>query len=222
MYILYHYYLCPSSRFVRLILEEHKLFYDTQLENYWNPQKEFLSLNPAGHLPILTNADNFKFIGANVCMEYFKSLNLKPILMNDDFKEQAEIRRIYHWFENVFKKEVLDPLMYEKVYSIVVDNIIPNSNNIRSALHNFNFHVRYFDHLLKYNDWIVGDNLTYADLVASANFSVMDYLGLLEFGKYQNIREWYLKVKSRPSFKVLLKDQIVGLNPHFNYKQIDV
>ena len=222
MYTLYHYYLCPSSRFVRLVLEEYKIVYETELKNYWKPQKEFLLLNPAGHLPVLINLDNYALIGANVCMEYFKSLNLKPNLMNDEYKEQAEIRRICHWFEIVFKKEVLDPIMYEKVYSRVVENINPNSNNIRSALQNLNFHIEYFDYLLKHKDWIVGDSLTYSDLIASANFSTMDYLGLLDFGKCQHIKEWYLKLKSRPSFKILLKDQIVGLNPDNNYKNIDL
>ena len=38
MYTLHHYYLCPSSRFVRLILEEYKLKYILQLENYWKPK----------------------------------------------------------------------------------------------------------------------------------------------------------------------------------------
>ena len=222
MYTLYHYYLCPSSRFIRLVLEEYKIAYDIQLENYWKPQKEFLLLNPAGHLPVLINLDNYALIGANVCMEYFKSLNLKPNLMNDEYKEQAEIRRICHWFEIVFKKEVLDPIIYEKVYSRVVESINPNSNNIRSALQNLNFHIQYFDYLLKHRDWIVGDSLTYSDLIASANFSTMDYLGLLDFGKCQHIKEWYLKLKSRPSFKILLKDQIVGLNPDNNYKYLDL
>ena len=32
MYKLYHYYLCPSSRFVRLVLEENKIEYETQLD----------------------------------------------------------------------------------------------------------------------------------------------------------------------------------------------
>ena len=95
--------------------------------------------------------------------------------------------------------------MYEKVYSRVVENINPNSNNIRSALQNLNFHIQYFDYLLKHKDWIVGDSLTYSDLIASANFSTMDYLGLLDFGKCQHIKEWYLKLKSRPSFKTIIK-----------------
>lgn len=69
MYKLYHYYLCPSSRFVRLVLEENKIEYETQLENYWTPQKDFLHINPAGHLPVLINDDNYYLIGSNVCME---------------------------------------------------------------------------------------------------------------------------------------------------------
>ena len=206
MYTLYHYYLCPSSRFIRLVLEEYKIAYDTQLENYWNPQKEFLLLNPAGHLPVLIDTDNYPLIGANVCMEYLNNLNFKLNLMN--IKEYAEIRRIFHWFEYVFKKEVLDPLLYEKVFTRVIKNINPNSNNIRSALQNLSFHKDYINYLLKNNDWIVGGNFTYADVIASANFSVLDYLGLLDFGKSIYIKEWYVKIKSRPSFKVLLNDDI--------------
>ena len=59
-------------------------------------------------------------------------------------------------------------------------------------------------------------------MVIWCHFSVLDYLGLLDFGNNKNIREWYQKVKSRPSFKNLLKDQIVGLSPHENYKSIDI
>ena len=59
MITLYHYYLCSSSRYIRLILEEHKITYHTQLENYWKPQKDFLQLNLAGHLPVLVNEENF-------------------------------------------------------------------------------------------------------------------------------------------------------------------
>ena len=80
MITLYHYYLCSSSRYVRLILEEHKISYDTQLENYWNPQKDFLKLNPAGHLPVLVNEENFPVVGANACIEYIKDLEISSKL----------------------------------------------------------------------------------------------------------------------------------------------
>ena len=222
MFILYHYYLCRSSRYTRLILEEHKIAYDTQLENYWKPQKDFLKLNPAGHLPVLVNEENFPIIGANSCVEYIKDLELTPKLFVDDYKEKAEINRLVHWFDVIFKKEVFDPIIYEKVFSRIVDNITPNSENIRAALDNLDFHLQYFNYLLNSKNYFINDELTYLDFLAAANFSVLDYLGLLNLKSYSNLREWYFKVKSRPSFKTLLKDQIIGLNPHENYKNMDI
>ena len=221
MFTLYHYYLCPSSRFVRLVLEEYKIKYNVQLENYWRPQKDFLKINPAGHLPVLIDEQNNSIIGANSCLEFFKDLNLKPYLLGENYKDKAEIYRLYHWFETLFKKEVLDPIIYEKVFSRVVDNVTPNSSNIRLALQNLSFHINYFDYLLKNQDYFVTNSLTYLDFLASANLSILDYLGLLSFENNDNIKEWYFKLKSRLSFRTLLKDQIVGLSPDEKYKLID-
>ena len=222
MITLYHYYLCSSSRYIRLILEEHNITYQTQLENYWKPQKDFLQLNPAGHLPVLINEENFPIIGANACVEYIRDLKSRPYLFVDDYREKAEINRLVHWFDVVFKKEVFDPIIYEKVFSRIVDNITPNSENIRAALNNLDFHIQYLNYLLNNKKYFIKDEITSLDFLAGANFSVLDYLGLLNLNSYENIREWYFKIKSRPSFKTLLKDQIVGLNPHENYKDMDI
>ena len=222
MITLYHYYLCSSSRYIRLILEEHKISYQTQLENYWKPQNDFLELNPAGHLPVLVNEENFPVIGANACVEYIKDLELRSNFFVDNYKEKAEINRLVHWFEVIFKKEVFDPIIYEKVYSRIVENITPNSENIRAALQNLDFHIQYFNYLLNNKNYFIKDELTYLDFLAAANFSVLDYLGLLNLKSHESIREWYFKLKSRPSFRTLLKDQIVGLNPHENYKNMDI
>ena len=221
MITLHHYYLCSSSRYIRLILEEHNIRYETQLENFWKPQKDFLKINPAGHLPVLVNEENFPIVGANACLEYIKDLKLRPNLFADNYKDKAEINRLNHWFETIFKKEVFDPIIYEKVFSRIVENIIPDSENIRAALNNLDFHIKYFNYLLNKKIFFVKDKLTYLDLLAAANLSVLDYLGLLDFKTNENIKEWYFKIKSRPSFKTLLKDQIVGLNPHENYRNID-
>ena len=78
------------------------------------------------------------------------------------------------------------------------------------------------NYLLNNKKYFIKDEVTFLDLLAGANFSVLDYLGLLNLNSYENIREWYFKIKSRPSFKILLKDQIVGLNPHENYKNMDI
>ena len=188
MITLYHYYLCSSSRYIRLILEEHKISYQTQLENYWKPQNDFLELNPAGHLPVLVNEENFPVIGANACVEYIKDLELRSNFFVENYKEKAEINRLVHWFEVSFKKEVFDPIIYEKVYSRIVENITPNSENIRAALQNLDFHIQYFNYLLNNKNYFIKDELTYLDFLAAANFSVLDYLGLLNLKNHDNIK----------------------------------
>ena len=155
-------------------------------------------------------------------LNILRDLESRPDLFVDDYREKAEINRLVHWFDVIFKKEVFDPIIYEKVFSRIVDNITPNSDNIRAALNNLDFHIQYLNYLLNSKKYFIKDEVTSLDFLAGANFSVLDYLGLLNLNSYENIREWYFKIKSRPSFKTLLKDQIVGLNPHENYKNIDI
>ena len=136
------------------------------------------------------------------------------------FESLKTLSKIFAY--GIFKKEVFDPIIYEKIFSGILDNITPNSENIRAALNNLDFHIQYFNYLLNNKNYFIKDELTYLDFLAAANFSVLDYLGLLNLKSYENIREWYFKLKSRPSFRTLLKDQIVGLNPHENYKNMDI
>ena len=72
MFTLYHYHLCPSSRFIRLLLDEYKIEYITQLENYWKPQEDFLLLNPAGHLPVLIDSYNFPIVASSIDLSSIK------------------------------------------------------------------------------------------------------------------------------------------------------
>ena len=51
--------------------------------------------------------------------------------------------------------------------------------------------------------------------------SVLDYIDELNFQGLNEIKEVYYKVKSRPSFKKILIDRIVGINPSKNYKNFD-
>ena len=121
MITLYHYYLCSSSRYIRLILEEQKIKYETQLENYWKPQKDFLQLNPAGHLPVIVNEENFTVIGANACIEYIKDLEVRPKLFVDDYREKAEINILFSPGLNLIPDGLSTPLVEESLNPIPAD-----------------------------------------------------------------------------------------------------
>ena len=67
MYTLHHYFLCPCSRFIRICLEEKKFKFKLKIENYWDPNTEYLLMNPAGFSPILYQDIN-KCIYGCICL----------------------------------------------------------------------------------------------------------------------------------------------------------
>ena len=67
----------------------------------------------------------------------------------------------------------------------------------------------------------MGEELTLADLTAAAHFSIIDYLGDVPWDEFPVSKLWYSKIKSRPSFKDLLKDTIRGILPAKNYTNLD-
>ena len=60
-----------------------------------------------------------------------------------------------------------------------------------------------------------------ADITAAAHLSVIDYLGDIDWDNYKYAKDWYAKIKSRPSFKEILKDKIKGIPPSKHYSNLD-
>lgn len=81
--------------------------------------------------------------------------------------------------------------------------------------------MEYIDYLADRNNYLAGKNLTLADLTVAAHLSIIDYLGDIPWNDYKNAKLWYAKIKSRPSFKDILKDNIRGISPSANYSNLD-
>jgi glutathione S-transferase len=63
--------------------------------------------------------------------------------------------------------------------------------------------------------------MTFADLAAAAHLSVADYLGDVPWDENETAKNWYAKMKSRPSFRPLLADLVPGLPPSKVYADLD-
>ena len=63
--------------------------------------------------------------------------------------------------------------------------------------------------------------MSLADLAAAAHLSAIDYLGDVPWEDFPRAKEWYVRLKSRPSFRPLLKDRIPGLAPPKHYANLD-
>jgi glutathione S-transferase len=51
--------------------------------------------------------------------------------------------------------------------------------------------------------------------------SAADYLGEVPWDEDKTARAWYARIKSRPSFRVLLTETLAGLQPAPSYADLD-
>jgi glutathione S-transferase len=97
----------------------------------------------------------------------------------------------------------------------------PDTDVLRAARHNIRYHLSYIGWLVRTRDWLAGDRLSLADLAAAAHLSVADYLGEVPWNEDEATRNWYARVKSRPSFRTILADTLAGIPPSKTYADLD-
>jgi glutathione S-transferase len=227
---LFHYPLSAPSRFVRLILSECEVTPELVEERVWERRQEFLLLNPAGTLPVLTEHDGPPIAGAWAVSEYLDETRGFGLgdrrLMPAKADDRAEVRRLTEWFLFKFDSEVTDYLVEEKVVKrerakAGGNGGAPNSSLLRAARANIRTHLLYIDHLISAKNWLAGDRMSYADLAAAAALSVADYLGEVPWQEAAETKVWYMRLKSRPAFRPLLAETVRGHRPPAHYADLD-
>ena len=221
MRTLYHLWLCPFSRKVRIVLGEKNLDFTLKQELPWKKRKEFLELNPAGLVPVLEEENSIIIADSNAICEYLDEFYDKGTLYGRDPYQRAEVRRLIAWFDSKFHSEVTCKLVLEKTIKRYLGNGWPDPKVIRKGIQNIKLHLDYMSWLLQNRYWLAGDDFSIVDIAAGAHISCVDYMGSIDWNKYPQIKEWYIKVKSRPSFRRLLEEKVPGLEPCVNYNRLD-
>ena len=222
MRILHHHPLYGASRTVRLLLAERNLVFLPKMESPWERHEEFLTLNPAGDVPVLVTEDGVVLAGTMVIAEFLEETEDEATsLIWGSASERGEIRRLTHWFEQKFVREVGAPLLNERYIKRVSVRGNPSSEVMRAAMTNLHIHLDYIDWLAEQGNWLAGKAMSLADLAAAAHLSVTDYFGDVDWDRHPEAKEWYAKIKSRPSFRDLLADVVAGLAPAQNYGNLD-
>ena len=226
MLTLLHHPLCPHSRYVRLILGEYALEARLVEERFWERREELLLLNPAGEIPILVQDGQPAVPGATIIAEYLQETrepgaSLMPVAI----PHRVEVRRLASWFNDKFHAEVSGPLVTERVFKRHMTKEQgggpPDTDALRAARHNIRYHLAYIGWLVGTRDWLAGDRLSLADLAAAGHLSAADYLGEVPWNEDEAARNWYARVKSRPSFRPILADTLAGLPPSKTYANLD-
>ena len=221
MNILYHLPFSANCRLVRIALSEKKIDVKLIVEPVWERRASFLSLNPEGQVPVFLTDKNISLSGSSVIIEWLEDLSSEHSLIGNDINFRAEARRIMLWFNNKFALEVESSIVYEKIMKVFMGKGNPDTNILRVGRKNLIIHMQYINWLSKNRDWLAGNSYSIADISAAANLSILDYLGEITWREYSFAKEWYARVKSRPSFRSVLLDKIPGLLPPKYYSDLD-
>jgi len=229
MLTLFHHPFCPHSRYVRLALAEHGLPVHLAEERPWDRREEFLTLNPAGTVPVLLVEGFPPVPGPATLAEFLDEIRGADLhehrLMPLELGRRVEVRRLASWFNDKFFAEVSGPLATERFFKrnmrIDQGGGSPDTDAIRAARANVRYHLAYIGWLVSTRDWLAGERMSFADLAAAAHLSVVDYLGDVPWTEDEAAKNWYARVKSRPSFRPILAETWPGMVPATNYADLD-
>lgn len=221
MRTLYHVWLHPFSRKVRLVLAEKNLEFDLQVEKIWERRTAFLAMNPAGDVPVLVEDDGTVLSNSQVICEYLEEVYPTHNLLGNDPIQRSETRRLVSWFDVKFNAEVTENLVGEKLMKRFLKLGEPHGPSIRAGHANIHYHLDYIGFLCEKRKWLAGENFSLADIAAAAHLSSIDYIGDVAWDEHHAARDWYARVKSRPSFRALLEDRIPGFLPVEHYQNVD-
>ena len=157
--------------------------------------------------------------GAGVIAEYLDETRGAGLgerrLMPDDPRGRVEVRRLMNWFNVKFFYEASSWLVAEKIYK----RFMPATQRAaaRPTWRRFARRARMCAIICaisgissaRVTGW-PGDRLSFADLAAAAHLSSIDYLGDVPWAEDETAKNWYARVKSRPSFRPLLADRMRG------------
>jgi glutathione S-transferase len=222
---LFQYPLQPQSRLVRLQLAEKRLDVELVAERPWDRRDGFLRLNPAGEIPVLVEENGQIVAGFHPIVEYLEEAypDTAGTLLGRTVAERAEIRRLVCWFAEKFDREVTRNLLAEKIFKRFMPQGGggPDSGAIRAGKANIGMHLDYIGWLMERRTWLAGTQISLADFMAAAQISAIDYLGDVPWAQHEAAKDWYARMKSRPSFRPLLADNLPGAPPPAHYADLD-
>lgn len=221
MRTLYHFWISPFCRKVRLAMAEKGLKFDLKIEKPWERRDVFLARNPAGEVPVLIDGDDVILSDSQAICEYLEEAYPDEPLLPKDPLERAEVRRLIGWFDRKFYYEVTENLVEEKIMKRLTRSGTPNTAAIRAGHHNIHYHLEYITYLVERRSWLAGNDFSLADITAAAQLSSVDYLGDVPWEQHPTAKIWYARAKSRPSFRPILADNLPGMPAPPHYADLD-
>ena len=223
--VLFHFAFDPGSRAVRLALGEARIDFSETPVRPWEDGCPVATMNPSGMPPVLQVAETggraLTLCEPAAILGWLEERTSEPFLLPADAAERAEVRRLLAWFERRFTDEVNAVLLHERREKPLLRLGPPEARALRAGRDALKAHLAMMEGLLARRDALAGRRISQADIVAAAHLSVLDYFGEVSWAAYPGLKTWYMKLKSRPSFRPLLADRFPGVHASAWYADLD-
>ena len=130
--------------------------------------------------------------------------------------QRVEVRRLASWFNDKFHSEVSGPLVTERVFKRHMTREQgggpPDTDALRAARTNIRYHLAYIGWLVRTRDWLAGDAAELCRSRRGRRICRRPITWAKCHGtKTKPAKNWYARVKSRPSFRPILADTLAGV-----------
>jgi len=203
-------------------MNERGIQFNQVIELFWERREKFIKLNPSGMVPFIMCKPDIMIFDSQVIIEFLEEQHTESkSLIYGTPKERALIRQIIKWFDEKTYRDSTEHILRERMFNFFQSNSEPDHAILKVARANLVQHMKYLQNIIPKSGFLAGDEFSAADLSVAAHISSLDYLGEINWDHYPVAKEWYVIIKSRPSFREVLCDTISGFRPAQHYRELD-
>jgi glutathione S-transferase len=210
---LLHLPLSPASRFVRLVIGEKRMTCDLATAD-----------ETENHLPVLIELDGSRSVGLWAIIDHLEGAYPEPLLMPEDAASRAEALRWLDWSMGQLLEQVTAKIVFEKApqrFTGASSRRAPDMNVIRQGREALKGALQRIGRAAEEFGNLAARTCSLGDLAVAAHVSTLDYFGEVPWSEFPTAAEWYMRMKSRPSFRSVLADRVPGQPPVAHYGELD-
>ena len=210
---LIHLMLSPSCRLARLMVAEKRVACDpVQAEDARNP------------MPVFVDLDGSRIEGLWALVDHLENhYPDHPLAPADDAERRASLRWL-DWAMGPLHEQVTQRIVYEKAgqrFTGAPARRAPDMNIIRAGREELKLALASIGKAAEANGNLAARESSLGDLAVAAHLSALDYFGEVPWHDFAAASEWYVRMKSRPSFRSILADRVPGQPPVSHYAELD-
>lgn len=217
---IYYHPFCPKSRLLKIITNEYINNLESEKIDYWRDIERVRKIDPLGELPIIIHG-NKAISGIYAICEFLKDSFPESHFIPNSIEELAEVRRLIYWINTRFHREVTAHFINEKLIKLTMLREDINTNSLRIARNNLYEHCRYFKTLIDNYGYLATEKISFADIFLASHVSIIDYFEEVNWDRIYWMKNWYATIKSRPSFREILKYRLSVFSPPKYYENPD-